>query len=395
MDYPDDLFERAPCGYVVLNSHGMMARVNQTLAEWIGQEKEELLGKRMTVLLTVAGNVFYETNFEPTLRLQGFCEEIAFDLKTKSGKRLPVTVSASGRLGGDEAGVTLVTVFRSVKRRQLERDLLQARQAAENAKEALANTNASLRTNIRRAVGKKREAQRVLLAEQETGELREQFVAVLGHDLRNPLASISAAGRVLAPEVTSERGKRVLQLMAGSVSRMSGLIDNVLDFARGRLGGGIHLMRDPTSPIAPVIEQVIEELRSSAPGRDILSTLLIPHPVNADHARLGQLVSNLLGNAISHGDAKHPIFIDARLADDGTFTLSVTNKGNEISPDRMERLFEPFVRGDTRNDKGLGLGLHIASQIARAHGGTLSATSQNGETRFTFIMPPFSSDDEG
>lgn len=372
-----------------------MARVNHTLAEWIGQEKEELLGKRMTVLLTVAGNVFYETNFEPTLRLQGFCEEIAFDLKTKSGKRLPVTVSARGRLGGDEAGVTLVTVFRSVKRRQLERDLLQARQAAENAKEALANTNASLRTNIRRAVGKKREAQRVLLAEQETGELREQFVAVLGHDLRNPLASISAAGRVLAPEVTSERGKRVLQLMAGSVSRMSGLIDNVLDFARGRLGGGIHLMRDPTSPIAPVIEQVIEELRSSAPGRDILSTLLIPHPVNADHARLGQLVSNLLGNAISHGDAKHPVFIDARLADDGTFTLSVTNKGKEISPDRMERLFEPFVRGDTRNDKGLGLGLHIASQIARAHGGTLSATSQNGETRFTFIMPPFSSDDEG
>ncbi len=183
----------------------------------------------------------------------------------------------------------------------------------------------------------------MLLAEQETGELREQFVAVLGHDLRNPLASISAAGRVLAPEVTSERGKRVLQLMAGSVSRMSGLIDNVLDFARGRLGGGIHLMRDPTSPIAPVIEQVIEELRSSAPGRDILSTLLIPHPVNADHARLGQLVSNLLGNAISHGDAKHPIFIDARLADDGTFTLSVTNKGKEISPDRMERLFEPFV----------------------------------------------------
>ncbi len=87
-----------------LNSQGMMARVNQTLAEWIGQEKEELLGKRMTVLLTVAGNVFYETNFEPTLRLQGFCEEIAFDLKTKSGKRLPVTVSARGRLGGDETG---------------------------------------------------------------------------------------------------------------------------------------------------------------------------------------------------------------------------------------------------------------------------------------------------
>jgi len=395
MDSPDALFERAPCGYVVLNSKGVIARINQTLAEWIGQEKEELLGKRMTVLLTVAGNVFYETNFEPTLRLQGFCEEIAFDLKTKSGKRLPVTVSARGRLGGDDSGVTLVTVFRSVKRRQLERDLLQARQAAENAKEELANINASLRTNIRRAVGKKREAQRVLLAEQETGELREQFVAVLGHDLRNPLASISAAGRVLAAEVTSDRGKQVLQLMAGSVSRMSGLIDNVLDFARGRLGGGIHLKRDANAPLGPVIEHVVEELRSSAPGREILSTLLIPRPVNADHARLGQLVSNLVGNAISHGDAQHPIFVDAVLAEDGTFTLSVTNRGKEIPPDRMERLFEPFVRGDTRNDKGLGLGLHIASQIAKAHGGTLSATSNGEETRFIFMMPPFSSADEG
>ena len=371
-----------------------MARVNQTLAEWIGQDKEELLGKRMTVLLTVAGNVFYETNFEPTLRLQGFCEEIAFDLKTKSGQRLPVTVSARGRLGGDESGVTLVTVFRSVKRRQLERDLLKARQAAENAKEALADRNASLRTNIRRAVGKKREAQRVLLAEQETGELREQFVAVLGHDLRNPLASISAAGRVLAPEVTSDRGKQVLRLMAGSVSRMSGLIDNVLDFARGRLGGGIHLTRDASAPLGPVIEHVIEELRSSAPGREIFSKLLLPRTVDADHARLGQLVSNLVGNAISHGDAEHPIFVDAVLADDGTFTLSVTNRGEEIPQDRMERLFEPFVRGDTRNDKGLGLGLHIASQIAMAHGGTLSATSNTEETRFLFVMPPLSSTDD-
>lgn len=394
MDSPEALFDRAPCGYVVLNSRGVMAKVNQTLAEWVGEKKEELIGKRMTILLTVAGNVFYETNFEPTLRLQGFCEEIAFDLKTKGGKRLPVTVSARGRLGGDDTGVTLVTVFRSVKRRQLERDLLQARQAAENAKEELADMNASLRTNIRRAVGKKREAQRILLAEKETGELREQFVAVLGHDLRNPLASISAAGRVLAPEVTSERGKQVLQLMAGSVSRMSGLIDNVLDFARGRLGGGIQLTREPNAPLSPVIEQVIEELRASAPGREILSKLLIPRPVNADHARLGQLVSNLLGNAISHGDASHPIYVDATLSEDGTFTLSVTNNGKEIPKDRMERLFEPFVRGDTKNDKGLGLGLHIASQIAKAHGGTLVATSSNGETRFTFVMPPSAAGDD-
>ena len=130
-----------------------------------------------------------------------------------------------------------------------------------------------------------------LLGERETSELREQFIAVLGHDLRNPLASIAAGTNLLM------RGNRdaapILALMQQSVARMSALIDNVLDFARGRLGGGIALNRKP-QPLEPVLEQVIAELRASFPASQIETHFDLTQQVDCDGGRIAQLFSNLL-----------------------------------------------------------------------------------------------------
>ena len=216
--------------------------------------------------------------------------------------------------------------------------------------------------------------------------MREQFIAVLGHDLRNPLASIVGAARLLKREVQSEKGLKVLSLMETSVDRMAGLIDDVMDFARGRLGSGIDLHR-AVGLLEPVLRQVVEELETSQPSRTITCEIDVPEPVSFDAGRIGQLVSNLLANALTHGDPRSPVRLGAATRDQG-LEIWVANAGAPIPPKAMERLFQPFFRGEVRaSQNGLGLGLHIASEIAKAHGGTLSATSDETETRFTLAIP--------
>jgi len=226
-----------------------------------------------------------------------------------------------------------------------------------------------------------------LATERETSELREQFIAVLGHDLRNPLASISAGARIIGRDAKTEKEHQVVAMLQTTVMRMATLIDNVLDFARGRLGGGITLDRNARQPLEPVLHQVIDELRLSSPGRQIEAEYAIDSPVDCDRTRIGQLVSNLVGNALSHGAAKEPVRVRAETLN-GLFKLSVANGGEPIPQAAMEKLFEPFFRGEVRASRqGLGLGLHIASQIAKAHEGVLTVTSMPEETKFTFVMP--------
>jgi signal transduction histidine kinase len=230
-------------------------------------------------------------------------------------------------------------------------------------------------------------AQASLLDAEATAQLREQFIAVLGHDLRNPLASIDGGMNLLLREPLSERSARILNLMRGSILRMSGLIDNVLDFARGRLGGGLALKRTSDRPIGPTLMQVISEIRTAHPERLIEVDLDLPSFVDVDHDRLSQMFSNLLGNAVSHGSADHPVRIDG-FVDDGQLYLSVTNSGTAIAAEAIQNLFQPFSRaGTSSHSEGLGLGLYIASQIATAHGGRIDVMSDETRTVFTFRMP--------
>jgi signal transduction histidine kinase len=231
------------------------------------------------------------------------------------------------------------------------------------------------------------ESEAVLLDARSSSQLREQFIAVLGHDLRNPLASIGAGTRMLRRTSLNDEAQSILTRIDGSVDRMAGLIDNVLDFARGRLGGGLKLEADAAEPLQPVLEQVIDELRAAEPDRIIESRFDIAEPVRCDRIRIGQLLSNLASNAITYGIADQPITV--RAASDGKiFELSVTNKGDPIPPAMLDQLFQPFFRASIRrSQQGLGLGLYIASEIASAHDGTLTVTSTAEATCFTFRMP--------
>ena len=188
-------------------------------------------------------------------------------------------------------------------------------------------------------------------------------------------------------ETLGGRAPAIVRLVQSSVSRMAELIDNVLDFARGRLGGGLKLDLNAEARLRPVLEQVVAELRSAWPERAIETALVIDQPVNCDRARIAQLLSNLLGNALTHGAPDAPVRVSAS-SDGDVFELSVENKGEPIPPGTVDRLFQPFFRGaGPTGQQGLGLGLYIASEIARAHGGTLTVASSPERTRFTLRMP--------
>jgi phosphoserine phosphatase RsbU/P len=363
----EDLYENAPCGYLSLDPRGRIFKVNKTLCNWVGYAPEQMLGKRLGDLLNIAGRMFYETHIAPLLRMQGFFNEVALDLVSRNGERLPVIANAAERRAADGSVIsTRLTLLKAADRRRYEQGLLDAREQSRSSEAA---------------------ARADLKDERETSELREQFIAVLGHDLRNPLASISAGARILLRRPRDETETRVLQMMESTVTRMSGLIDNVLDFARGRLGGGITLSRDASRPLEPVLQQIVDELSAAMPDRAIERDFRIAGPVNCDRSRMGQMVSNLLGNALTHGSPDKPVKVVASTAN-GMFELWIANAGEPIPEAAMASLFQPFFRGQVRASlQGLGLGLHIASEIAKAHEGTLSVTSTAEETRFTFLMP--------
>ena len=226
-----------------------------------------------------------------------------------------------------------------------------------------------------------------LKTERGDAELREQFIAVLGHDLRNPLANIRAGTELLRKRgVEAARYDEIVRLMVGSIDRMSVLIDNVLDFARGRLGGGLGIDY-VKGPLKPTLLQVLDELRSTDADRRFDAAFDFVDQVTCDPARIGQLFSNLVGNAMTHGAKNTPITIRASDAD-GMFMLSVANHGKPIPDAARLKLFEPFFRVNLAPTKqGLGLGLYISAQIARAHGGELTVTSDETETRFVLRFP--------
>ncbi len=226
-----------------------------------------------------------------------------------------------------------------------------------------------------------------LLAEREASVLREQFIGVLGHDLRTPLGALSIGVSGLREGPLTEDQRGAAEMMERSVNRMSDLIVDALDFTRGRLGGGITLESRTDGSVEEVLMPVIEETRRLSPGRQVLVELDLREPVRFDRKRLAQLFCNLLVNAVTHGKPGTPVKVSAQGAD-GRFELSVANAADQIPEAILERLFEPFSRGGASDYReGLGLGLYIASEIAKSHGGKLSVVSTPNEVSFTFAMP--------
>lgn len=238
------------------------------------------------------------------------------------------------------------------------------------------------------AVEEKQLAAEKLEDELQKAELREQFIAILGHDLKNPIATTRMSADILLKFSKEKMVQRNAAMIKSTSFRMEALIDNVLDFARGKLGEGIILQKtEDLDLLEKSLQQVVKEIKAISPTREIYMEIDIDEPVNCDYNRIAQLFSNFLSNADTHGDETNPIKVQATCID-GEFRLEVSNQGTPIPGESVDDLFKPFTRDLAKTGKkGLGLGLYIAQEIANAHNGSIKVTSNEEETTFAFVMP--------
>ncbi|KFF23194.1 PAS domain-containing sensor histidine kinase [Chryseobacterium vrystaatense] len=352
----DDFFESSLCGFVIADGNGKITRINMCVARWLNSSPDQLTGKRISDLLSVGSRIYFETHLWPLLRIQGHFDEVSVELTDTGKGKFPVYINGYERRDENNKPLFLrFTLFQATDRRLYEENLQMAKKLAE--------TNLNI--------------------EQQQAVIREQFIAVLGHDLRNPLGGIMSAAQLLTRSELSERDKKLMSIVHSSSKRMYEMINNIMDLARGRLGGGISI-NPVTVDLEQLLNEVSNELKVSWPERIIESHFKINHSIECDPGRISQLVSNLLANAITHGASDTPIILDAE-ANDEFWEISVTNRGQKIPEEAIKNLFNPFHReGTESNQNGLGLGLYISSEIANAHHGLLSVTSDENKTCFTF-----------
>jgi signal transduction histidine kinase len=223
---------------------------------------------------------------------------------------------------------------------------------------------------------------------------RQMFLAILGHDLRNPLTSIVFTAAALA-----RAGGRDAELLdMASQIKTSGaaiarMISDLLDFTAAGLGGAMPLSPAPMD-LGPLCQEVVDEMRAAYPGRTIRYEPSGDLTGQWDAARLRQVVSNLLGNALQHGHGHAPV--DLWVSGEGPdVRLAFHNEGPPIPPDALSTIFDPLVRSASapelkkqRQPGSIGLGLHIAREVVTTHGGTIDVeSSPQGRTVFTVMLP--------
>jgi PAS domain S-box-containing protein len=330
---------------------------------------ERIKGYRAMDIIGRHFSVFYPPESDPeklcAMELEVAAREGRFEAEgwrlRKDGSRLwaSVIITALRDPNGTLIGFAKVT-----------RDLT-ARREAEVAQRALA-------------------AQQATLAEKERiQEFQERFLAILGHDLRNPLAALEMGAGILRQRASDAASLRILDRIDSSSRRMSRMIEQILDLTRSRLATGLEVHPQPMD-LRDTILSIIEELHAAHPA----SAIDLRCPVLAgtwDPDRLEQVFSNLIGNAILYGDPSTPVTIEAS-AEKEAICVKVRNQGNPIPAELQASLFDPFRRGerDSRTAKtaGLGLGLYISREIVFAHGGTLELESNSIQgTTFRVALP--------
>jgi len=216
--------------------------------------------------------------------------------------------------------------------------------------------------------------------------VRDRFIGILGHDLRNPLnVTAMATQNLLSSNALAERERKQVQMIERAAERMARMVNDVLDFTRGHLGGGI-----PVTPreddMGGICRAAVEEAKTGNPGRTLVVHTEGDLRGNFDRDRVLQAIGNLVGNAIQHG--ADPVTVVAReAADQRAVETSVSNRGKPIPAAMIAKLFEPFSHAGDVEKGTLGLGLFIVGQIALAHGATCAVSSSNDETVFTIRWP--------
>ncbi|MFC5549890.1 ATP-binding protein [Massilia aerilata] len=378
----DALFEQAACGLLLTDADGLILRANATLRGWLGYEEDELAGKlRMAELLTMGARLFHHTHCLPMLQDRGAVAEIQIALCHRDGRRLPVLVNIVRCLQAGRV-VDQWAVFQSADRHAYERELLAARRAAEAASSAHERAEVQLRLlNTQLSAADRR---------------KDEFLATLSHELRNPLAPMRNALDVM--KLKEDRGNapaldgRLLQAFDRQLRHLTHLVDDLMEVSR-ITQGRMQLRRAPVE-LGALVQGALQDLAGAL--RNARHTLRLdlagpPLLVDGDATRLSQVIVNLLNNAIKY--TPDGGIIELRLRSRaGIAELTVRDSGIGIPASKLESVFEMFSQLEPALDRakgGLGIGLALVRGIVELHGGGIQAASAGPGrgSEFTVRLP--------
>ncbi|WP_339491872.1 PAS domain-containing sensor histidine kinase [Pseudomonas rhizophila] len=361
------LFVEAPCGLVVTTEDGSILRANHAFSQWTGYSERELRNQRFQNFLTMGGRIFHQTHWAPLMKLQGSVAEVKLELLHPDKRTFTVLLNGVRHERG--YGVLHeLALFPISDRDKYERELLKARKLAENLLQQKTTAEAELRL-AQAELGK------AFHEAQQRASFAEQMVAIVSHDLKNPLTAIKMGTDLLAQGGRTTREADLLRYITQSANRAERLISELLDFTLARVGQGIAVTPSAVD-LHALVRQSIEVLRVTFPKARLVHNAIGAGSARLDADRVHQLIGNLVGNSVTYGDLERPITITS-IMDDHSAYLSVLNYGEIISPALMTKLFEPMIRGSNADSgiRSVGLGLFIVKEIAKAHGGHVSVNS--------------------
>ncbi|HEV2853506.1 MAG TPA: ATP-binding protein [Thermoanaerobaculia bacterium] len=347
----EDLYENAPCGYLSALPDGTIVKVNQTFLSWTGYRREDLAGRRrFQDLLTAGGRIFHETHYAPLLRMQGAVREIAVEIVCATGGRLPALINSVLRT--DAAGkplLTRTTVFNATDRKEYERELLRARQKAEQA-----------------------------------DKVKADFISMISHEIRTPLTAIMGVGHLLTITDLSPQQQKLVRVLRSSSENLLNLVNQILDFSK--IEAGTVSLEERSFDLRQLVNETVSNLRVKADEKAIVLEAYIDERVPAvllgDPVKIGQVLTNLLGNAIkftARGSVTVTLQVRELVPDFVSIHFRVTDTGIGISPDRLQHIFDDFTQASY--DIGLkyggtGLGLSISKRLVELHGSRIAVESE-------------------
>lgn len=374
------LFDGAPCGLIITQEDGSILRANQTFSAWIGRESNELDGLRFQDLLTMGGRIFHQTHWSPLMRMQGSVAEVKLDLIHRD--KTIVSMLLNGVRREHESGVFYeLALFCTADRDKYERELLKARQLAEELLAEKLAADAALSLAQEKLNDAYEKSQRRAL-------FAEQMVAIVSHDLKNPLTAIKMATEILNRRLPAGKDAVMLSHISSSADRAHRMIADLLDFALARVGRGISICAS-TIELHSVTAQSIAELRVAFPEATLIHQTVGTGFLKLDADRIQQIIGNLIANSVAYGDLQRAITVTSHINSDQA-SLSIHNFGPAISECALPGLFEPMTRATEKDSdlRSVGLGLFIVREIVTAHGGDVAvhSTLESGTT-FTATFP--------
>jgi PAS domain S-box-containing protein len=358
----EDLYEYAPCGYLSTLPDGTIVRVNHTLTEWTGLSREALLGgTKFQTLLSIGAKMYYETHYAPLLRMQGFANEIAMELVCADGRIMPVLVNSRQRRDADGTPLfNRITLFDSTDRRRYERELLLARRKAEQAAKDKAD-----------------------------------LLAMLSHDIRNPLNALMGVVQLLETSDLPERQRRFVRLLSSSSQNMLNLLNHVLELSKLE-SGSFTLVEAPFS-VRKTVDDVIATFDSAARDKDLelrcSVDASVPATLIGDAVAVRQILTNLVGNAVkftAQGFVELRVGAKEIATDAVTLTIAVVDTGIGMAPEVVGRIFNEFTQGSHETAVrfgGTGLGLTITRKLLALYGSRVDVKSAPGEgSSFSFDL---------